>query len=70
MTDLDLQAIADRYRRALDAKPSKGPITEAGIAAITDSVCDVPELIAEVGRLRRFAGWVNPITFASANGAR
>lgn len=51
MPDLDMHAIAERYRRALDAKPGKGPISEKGIAAITDSACDVPELLAEVERL-------------------
>lgn len=52
MPDLDLKPIMARYSKALDAKPGKGPISEAGIAAITDSVCDVPELLAEVERLR------------------
>ena len=52
MPDLDLRPIMARYSKALDAKPGKGPISEAGIAAITDSVCDVPELLAEVERLR------------------
>ncbi len=41
-----------RYSKALDAKPGKGPISEDGIAAITDSVCDVPQLLAEIDRLR------------------
>ena len=54
MTGIDLTAVTERYHRALDAKPSKGEITPGGIAAITDSVADVPELIAEVRRLR---GW-------------
>lgn len=52
MTELDLHAIAERYHRALDAKPGKGPISDAGIAAITDSVCDIPQLLAEVEQLR------------------
>lgn len=52
MPDLDLKPIMARYSKALDAKPGKGPITEKGIVAITDSVCDVPELLAEVERLR------------------
>ena len=52
MPDLDLKPIMARYSKALDAKPGKGPISEAGIAAITDSVCDVPGLLAEVERLR------------------
>ena len=41
-----------RYSRALDAKPSKGEITADGIAAITDSVSDIPQLLAEIERLR------------------
>lgn len=49
---IDLAEIEARYSRALDAKPGKGPITERGIAAITDSVCDVPDLLAEVKRAR------------------
>lgn len=54
MSGIDLTAVAERYHRALDAKPSKGEIGPDGIAAITDSVADVPELLAEVRRLR---GW-------------
>ena len=46
MPDLDLNAITERYHRALNAKPGKGPISEAGIASITDSVCDIPDLLA------------------------
>ena len=42
---LDLDAIRARYDRAIEAKPSKGAYTADGIAAITDSVCDVPELL-------------------------
>ncbi len=52
MSELDLRAVMARYSKALDAKPSKGPISEAGIVAITDSVCDIPQLLAEVDRLR------------------
>jgi hypothetical protein len=52
MAELDLRAIEARYSAALNAKPGKGPYTERGIAALTDSVCDVPELVAEVERLR------------------
>lgn len=51
MNSPDLHAIAERYHHALDAKPSKGPMTKKGIAAITDSVADVPDLLAEVTRL-------------------
>ena len=52
MTDnLDLDAIRARYQRALDAKPSKGDYTPAGIDAITDSVCDIPDLLRELERL-------------------
>lgn len=46
-----MAAISRRYSRALDAKPSKGPMTADGVAAITDSVADVPELLREVERL-------------------
>jgi len=52
VAELDLDAIAARYSAALNAKPGKGPYTERGIAALTDSVCDVPGLVAEVERLR------------------
>ena len=51
MTSLDLAAIRERYTLALNAKPSKGPYSEKGIAALTDSVCDVPELLREIDRL-------------------
>ena len=51
MTDIDLSAIRERYTLALNAKPSKGPYSEKGITALTDSVCDVPELMAEIDRL-------------------
>ena len=51
MTDIDLAAIRERYTLALNAKPSKGPYSEKGITALTDSVCDVPELMAEIDRL-------------------
>ncbi len=55
MTDqLDLDAIRARYQRALDAKPSKGDYTPAGIDAITDSVCDMPDLLRELERLERW----------------
>jgi len=47
------EEIKARYQRALDAKPSKGDYTPAGIDAITDSVCDIPDLLAEVDRLTR-----------------
>jgi hypothetical protein len=40
-----------RYSRALDAKPSKGPWEDAKVAWITDSVADVPQLLAEIERL-------------------
>lgn len=51
MTNLDLHAVAERYHRALDAKPSKGEISADGIAAITDSVADVPDLLREIQEL-------------------
>ncbi len=54
MADLDLRAVMARYSRALDAKPSKGEITADGIAWITDSVADVPQMLAEIERL---AAW-------------
>lgn len=53
MNGLELGPIMARYSRALDAKPSKGPITDSGIAAITDSVSDIPQLLAEIERLRK-----------------
>ena len=52
MSDLDLAAIRERYTLALNAKPSKGPYSEKGITALTDSVCDVPELMAKIDRLQ------------------
>ena len=51
MTALDLSAVRERYTRALSAKPSKGPYTEAGITALYDSACDVPDLLAHIARL-------------------
>jgi hypothetical protein len=51
MTPEQINEIAERYSRALSAKPGKGPISPDGIAAITDSVCDIPQLLAEVDRL-------------------
>jgi len=48
---IDLDAVRARYSKALDAKPSKGPMTPDGIAAITDSVADIPDLLHEVERL-------------------
>ena len=53
MSDLDLRAIAERYHHALEAKPSKGPITDRGIAAIIDSVCDVPDLLGDLDAATR-----------------
>ena len=61
MTDLDLAAIRERYTLALNAKPSKGPYSEKGITALTDSVCDVPELMAEIDRLNATIGRVREI---------
>ena len=51
MADLDLRAVMARYSRALDAKPSKGPWEDERVAWITDSVADVPQLLAEIERL-------------------
>ena len=61
MTDLDLAAIRERYTLALNAKPSKGPYSEKGITALTDSVCDVPELMAEIDRLNATIGRVRDV---------
>ncbi|WP_182050470.1 hypothetical protein [Changpingibacter yushuensis] len=48
---LDLGAIGERYTAALDAKPSKGAWSEAGISTLCDSVADVKALLDEVERL-------------------
>ena len=48
---MNLDAIRERYQQALDAKPSKGDYTPAGIDALTDSVCDIPDLLVELGDL-------------------
>lgn len=48
MIALDLDAIQARYSAALAAKPGKGDYTEHGIAALEDSVCDVPTLVARL----------------------
>ena len=48
MEHLDSQAIAERYHLALDAKKGKGVMDDDGIAAITDSVADIPQLLTEV----------------------
>lgn len=53
---LDLHAVAERYHRALDAKPGKGPMTDKGVADIPDSVADIPDLLAELERLVRWKG--------------
>lgn len=50
MTELDLSAIAERYHRALDAKKGKGDMDADGIAAITDSVADIPEMLDALNR--------------------
>jgi len=54
MTDAEREQIVERYHRALDAKPGKGPISDIGIVAITDSVCDIPLLLAEIADLREW----------------
>ena len=60
---IDLDAIQTRWTATLDAKPSKGPATEKTIHALIDSACDVPDLLAEVRRLRsdlkKVRDWVN-----------
>lgn len=48
---VDLDAVRARYSRALDAKPSKGDYTPAGIASITDSVADIPDLLRLIDEL-------------------
>ena len=48
---VDLDAVRARYWKALDAKPSKGDMTEAAIAAVIDSHCDVMDLVKEIERL-------------------
>ena len=48
---MNVDEIRERYQRALDAKPSKGDYTPAGIDALTDSVCDIPDLLVELGDL-------------------
>ncbi|GAA2180930.1 hypothetical protein GCM10009785_13740 [Brooklawnia cerclae] len=52
-----IDAARARYQRALDAKPSKGAYTADGIAALTDSVCDVPLLLDEIERLHARRGF-------------
>lgn len=64
MAELDLTAIAERYHRALDAKPSKGDYTPQGIAAITDSVADVPELLAALEQERRHTATATAMAIA------
>lgn len=54
MTEADiefLKAVAKRYSKALDAKPSKGPVTD--FDALTDSVCDIPDLLAMINQQER-----------------
>ena len=58
---MNLDAIRERYQKALDAKPSKGDYTPEGIDAIVDSVCDVPDLLAEVDRLTRWKAEALPV---------
>ena len=52
---MNVDEIRERYQRALDAKPSKGDYTPAGIDALTDSVCDIPELLDQN---RRYANQI------------
>ena len=70
MTDLDLAAIRERYTLALNAKPSKGPYSEKGITALTDSVCDVPELMAKIDRLNATIQRVRELIQPSCRDAR
>lgn len=49
---IDLNAVNARYSRALDAKPSKGPWKDDEVCWITDSVADVPALLAEIRALQ------------------
>ena len=67
---VDLDAVRARYSRALDAKPGKGDYAPDGIAAITDSVCDIPDLLAEIERLAASACGVVPWTEESATEGR
>ena len=46
MSAVDTATIRARYETALGAKPSKGDYTQRGIDALTDSVCDIPTLLA------------------------
>lgn len=61
MSELDLRAVAARYSKALDAKPSKGPWEDAKVAWITDSVADVPQLLAEVECLASWKAEALPV---------
>lgn len=45
VSDPGLDDLRKRYSKALDAKPSKGPILEEGIVALQDSVADIPSLV-------------------------
>ncbi len=54
-TPLDFDAVEARYTVAIQAKPPKGPWTLDGIAALCDSVADVPDLLAEIRRLQEVA---------------
>ena len=50
MSAVDTATIRSRYETALGAKPSKGDYTQRGVDALTDSVCDIPTLLAALDR--------------------
>ena len=58
---MNVDEIRERYQRALDAKPSKGDYTPAGIDALTDSVCDIPDLLDQN---RRYANQITNTSHA------
>jgi hypothetical protein len=55
-SSIDLDAIRARYSRALDVQPSKGKVSDEGVAVLKECACDVHDLIAEVERLLSLEG--------------
>lgn len=51
---INLEEVWKRYSKALDAKPSKGPVTRWD--DLTDSVADIPDLIKEIERMKDLYG--------------
>lgn len=45
---MNYNEIWERYEKALESKPAKGPWTTEGIRALTDSVSDIPVLVPDV----------------------